>query len=67
MAFSNNEAIQTAKRLIREEGLLVGISAGAATAAAVRVARREENKDKMIVVILPDTAERYLSTDLFST
>lgn len=63
---TNNQALQMARRLIREEGLLVGISAGAATHAAVEVAQRAENEGKLIVVLLPDTAERYLSTPLFS-
>jgi len=59
------EAIEFARRLAREEGLLVGISCGAATAAAVRLAYQEEFAGKTIVVILPDLAERYLSTALF--
>ena len=50
---------------MKEEGILAGISSGAAAAAAVRVAQQEQFKDKMIVVILPDSAERYLSTALF--
>ena len=62
---SGDEAIEFAKRLSSEEGILVGISAGAATAAAVRLAALDEFAGKTIVVILPDTAERYLSTSLF--
>ena len=60
-----DEARKTAQRLAKEEGILAGISSGAATWAALEVARREESKDKMIVVILPSTGERYLTTDLF--
>ena len=62
---SNDEAILYARRLAREEGLLSGISCGAATAVAARLARRPEYAGKTIVVVLPDSGERYLSTALF--
>ena len=62
---TNEEAVEFARRLAREEGILSGISSGAATAAAVRVARRPENAGKIIVVLLPDSGERYLSSVLF--
>jgi len=62
----NDDALNTARRMAREEGLLVGISSGAAMWAALEVARRAENKDKLIVVIIPSFGERYLSTPLFA-
>ncbi|MFH1339503.1 MAG: cysteine synthase A [Candidatus Omnitrophota bacterium] len=62
---SNKNAADTTRRLAREEGLFTGISSGAAAWAALEVGRRKENSKKLIVVIFPDTGERYLSTDLF--
>lgn len=66
ITITNDDAMETARALSAQEGLLVGISSGAAMAAALQVAQRPENADKTIVVILPDTGERYLSTELFA-
>ena len=65
MKVTNENAGIMARKLAKEEGILAGISSGAATWAALEIANRQENKDKLIVVILPDTGERYLSTWLF--
>jgi cysteine synthase A len=62
---TNEEALQTSRELARSEGLLVGISSGAAAFAALKISHRKEFKDKTIIVILPDTGERYLSTVLY--
>lgn len=64
---SNDDAESMTRRLAKEEGLFVGISSGAAMCAAIEIGRRDENKGKLIVVIFPDTGERYLSTGLFDT
>jgi cysteine synthase A len=63
---TNEDAIETSRQLALQEGILCGISSGAAVWAALETAKKEENKGKQIVVVLPDTGERYLSTDLFS-
>ena len=67
ISVKDEEAMETARQLARKEGLLVGISSGAATFAALEVARRADSAGKLLVVVLPDTGERYLSTPLFQT
>ena len=66
IAVSNEDAFETGRLLARNEGLLVGISSGAAVYAATALAERPENKGKKIVALLPDTGDRYLSTPMFS-
>ena len=66
ICIDNDDAFKTGRLIARTEGILVGISSGAAAWAAIQVAKRPENKGKRIVVILPDTGERYLSTPMFS-
>lgn len=66
IAVENEDAFTAGREIARTEGVTVGISAGAALFAAIRVAKRPENKGKKIVVLLPDTGERYISTDLFA-
>ncbi|MBE6578108.1 MAG: cysteine synthase A [Ruminococcaceae bacterium] len=66
LTVANDEAMDMARLIAKTEGVLVGISSGAALSAAARLAKRQENKGKSIVVLLPDTGDRYLSTELFS-
>jgi cysteine synthase A len=67
LTVSNEEAFAVARRLAKEEGILCGISCGAAMHAALRVAARPESDGKTIVVVLPDSGERYLSTGLYES
>jgi cysteine synthase A len=66
LAVKDEDAFECAKMLAKKEGVLVGISAGAALSVAINLARDIENKNKVIVAIMPDTGDRYLSTPLFS-
>ena len=66
IAVENEDAFETGRILAKKEGVLVGISSGAAVFAATQLAKRPENKGKIIVALLPDTGERYLSTPMFS-
>lgn len=66
IAVADNDAIRASRLLAKHEGLLVGISSGAALHAAIQLARQPENKEKTIVALLPDTGERYLSTALYA-
>lgn len=63
---TNEDAFATGRALAREDGILAGISSGAAVFAATELAKRPENKGKLIVAILPDTGDRYLSTPMFT-
>ena len=65
MAIESEEAFAYGRKIAKAQGILVGISSGAVLAAAVKLANREENKDTNIVVLLPDTGDRYLSTEMF--
>ena len=66
IAVSNEDAFETGRLISKREGILVGISSGAAVFAAIKLAKRAENEGKTVVVLLPDTGDRYLSTPLFS-
>ena len=66
IAVENDDAFATGRKLARKGGVLVGISSGAAAFAATELAKRPENKGKVIVALLPDTGERYLSTPMFA-